>query len=183
MNELEKYSSQPGEVLAVRYRELERKSKEIQKKEFSALERFITKPRLAKLVDRLAVEEHEEALRLRVETMKLTRVSLLNELQSYHSARLSVLEIANKAHVTEQVEQLLAKLISKLGDSDQQLNEDFSVKFERIKQISNPALQKRQEKHLLQLLDQYDGVLKMLFETAKRDIAAVFDAYRTRKPD
>ena len=169
-------------TLRQRYEELERQSRELLNRDFSLVERFVTNSKLAKLADRLAVEEQEEALRGRLEAMQLMRVTALNEQQIRLRAFLSTVEVESGAGVVERVAQIYANLYQRLADYDFELAEAYESHRSRGEQLKTEEMRQRYKENLLKRLEQTDKTIQALMDSTNQALQRLGTAYAERSP-
>jgi hypothetical protein len=183
MSDLEKWNSSPvANSVRSQYERLERDAKELLNRDFSLVERFVTNSKLARLSDRLRVEEQEEALRGRLEAMQLTRVTALNEQQIQLRSFLSAREIQCNAELLDRAAGIYQKLFDKLADRDYELATSFEAKYERLEQLKIPQIKERHREQLGELLDQNTRMMKTLFDSSNQALETLRTAYSARTP-
>lgn len=183
MSDLERYShTYNNNSLREQYERLEKGAQELLHRNFSLVERFVTKGTLVKLAERLQIEEQEEALRGRLEAMQLARITALNEQQTQLRALLSMREIQCNAELIDRAAQIYNRLLDSLCDRDFALATSFEEKLQRLEKLKDPEIKERHRRQLLGLLDQSKRMMDTLNEASNQALNNLSTAYSARTP-
>jgi hypothetical protein len=171
-------------TLRERYEELDRQLPELRRRVegMSLVQRFVTESRVVKLLERLEVEEQEEALKGRLQAMQLMRVTALNEQQIRLRAILGVIEVESSAHLVDRATQIYNDLLDRLSEHEYQMVQSFVAHRARRDEIKDEAMRERYMRKLDVLLDQQEKVVKALIESTTQSLDRIRQAYAERSP-